>query len=156
MRSLNTVFTSFFPRIFVLNVRRPAYRGCNTHHRGCCQCQTIREHLLVKNNSKFATLLSTNFHASLGSFWFCPLFYNIYNIFGLLTSASPRTVRLHCAAMCAFLPAWLCLLLLPLEIQSRALSLQSLTHRHRYHCLTEQLQTWSVCAVVAQGGKLIC
>ncbi|XP_035521227.1 protein ADM2 [Morone saxatilis] len=35
--------------------------------------------------------------------------------------------------MCALLPAWLCLLLgfLPLEIQSRALTLQSLTHRHR-------------------------
>ncbi|XP_039988183.1 protein ADM2 [Xiphias gladius] len=36
--------------------------------------------------------------------------------------------------MCALLPAWLCLLLgfLPLEIQSRALTLQSLTHRHRW------------------------
>ncbi|XP_070687565.1 protein ADM2 [Pempheris klunzingeri] len=35
--------------------------------------------------------------------------------------------------MCALLPAWLCLLLglLPLEIQSRALTLQSLAHRHR-------------------------
>ncbi|XP_036962462.1 protein ADM2 [Acanthopagrus latus] len=35
--------------------------------------------------------------------------------------------------MCALLPAWLWLLLgfLPLEIQSRALTLQSLTHRHR-------------------------
>ncbi|XP_041794583.1 protein ADM2 [Chelmon rostratus] len=35
--------------------------------------------------------------------------------------------------MCALLPAWLCLLFgfLPLEIQSRALTLQSLTHRHR-------------------------
>ncbi|KAK2842206.1 hypothetical protein Q5P01_012406 [Channa striata] len=35
--------------------------------------------------------------------------------------------------MCALLPAWLCLLLglLPLEIQSRTVSLQSLTHRHR-------------------------
>ncbi|XP_022610160.1 ADM2-like [Seriola dumerili] len=35
--------------------------------------------------------------------------------------------------MCARLPAWLCLLLglLPLEIQSRALTLQSLSHRHR-------------------------
>ncbi|KAM3608550.1 uncharacterized protein V6R79_000838 [Siganus canaliculatus] len=33
--------------------------------------------------------------------------------------------------MCALLPAWLCLLLgfLPLEIQSRALTLQTLTHR---------------------------
>eukprot|EP00064_Thunnus_orientalis_P010403 superscaffoldBa00001415_g10429 len=35
--------------------------------------------------------------------------------------------------MCALLPAWLCLLLglLPLEIQSRALTLQSPSHRHR-------------------------
>ncbi|XP_071391496.1 protein ADM2 [Centroberyx affinis] len=35
--------------------------------------------------------------------------------------------------MCALLPAWLCLILglLPLEIQSRALTLQSLAHRHR-------------------------
>ncbi|GLD58648.1 ADM2-like isoform X1, partial [Lates japonicus] len=34
--------------------------------------------------------------------------------------------------MCALLPAWLCLLLglLPLEIQCRAFTLQSLTHRH--------------------------
>ncbi|XP_028441760.1 ADM2 [Perca flavescens] len=36
--------------------------------------------------------------------------------------------------MCALLPAWLCLLLglLPLEIQSRALTLQNLTHSHRH------------------------
>nr|XP_046250472.1 protein ADM2 [Scatophagus argus] len=35
--------------------------------------------------------------------------------------------------MCALLPAWLCLVLvfLPLEIQSRAVTVQSLTHRHR-------------------------
>ncbi|XP_029909730.1 protein ADM2 [Myripristis murdjan] len=35
--------------------------------------------------------------------------------------------------MCVLLPAWLCLILglLPLEIQSRALTLQSLAHRHR-------------------------
>ncbi|KAG7216095.1 hypothetical protein INR49_007847 [Caranx melampygus] len=36
--------------------------------------------------------------------------------------------------MCARWPAWLCLLLglLPLEIQSQALTLQSLSHRHRW------------------------
>ncbi|KAK9516754.1 hypothetical protein VZT92_024667 [Zoarces viviparus] len=35
--------------------------------------------------------------------------------------------------MCALLPAWMCLLLglLPLEVQSRALTLQSPTHRQR-------------------------
>ncbi|KAM7414478.1 hypothetical protein PAMA_019345 [Pampus argenteus] len=35
--------------------------------------------------------------------------------------------------MCTLLPVWMCLLLglLPLEIQSRALTLQSLSHRHR-------------------------
>ncbi|XP_075998437.1 protein ADM2 [Genypterus blacodes] len=42
-------------------------------------------------------------------------------------------MRPVCTAVCALLPAWLCLLLglLPVEIQSRALTLHSLAHRHR-------------------------
>lgn len=103
MRSLNSVFTSFPPRrIFVLNVRRPAYRGCNTDHRGCCQCQTIRDHLLLRINSTFATLLATNFHPSLGSFLSYPLFSNIYNTFGSsdirLSPDSASPLRRHVCA----------------------------------------------------------
>ncbi|XP_040894130.1 uncharacterized protein adm2b [Toxotes jaculatrix] len=56
--------------------------------------------------------------------------------------------------MCALPPAWLCLLLglLPLEIQSRALTLQSLSHRHRYGCLTKHLQI-DAYAVPGGGGN---
>lgn len=57
--------------------------------------------------------------------------------FYCLRSASRRVVRLHCVAMCALLPAWLCLLLgfLPLETQPRALTLQRPAHSYRYYRL---------------------